>query len=288
MTTTTTKDFIMARETLPAALDLMFGHEGGYSNVKTDSGGPTKYGVTHKTLAAHRRVKSVTAADVKAMTLAEATSIYQKSYWAQSGGDVLPAGLDYAAFDFGVNSGPTRAIKSLQAVLAAQGVYKGKVDGHAGEQTIAAVAAYPGGVRMLIITYCEERMRFLRGLGGKQGFSANGRGWTIRVTGKDPLKKWKDQPGVVGNALRLTRPHGPAPAKVDAPAEAGAKADTKSTSLPEILKKPEAWGPLGGLLSAGGAIAAGSGPLQWALAIALVAGVAVGIWYFVRRVRSEA
>ncbi len=276
----------MARETLPVALDLMFGHEGGYSNVKTDSGGPTKYGITHKTLAAHRGLKSVTASDVKEMTLAEATAIYQRSYWAQSGGDVLPAGLDYAAFDFGVNSSPTRSIKKLQTVLAAKGVYSGEIDGHAGEQTIAGVAAYPGGVRMLIIAFCDERMAYLRTLGGKTGFGPNGRGWTIRVTGKDPLKKWKDQPGVIGNALRLTRAAGPAPVKVDAPVEAGAKADAKNTGLPEILKKPEAWGPLGGLLSAGGAIAAGSGPMQWALAVALVAGVAVGVWYFVRRVRS--
>lgn len=277
----------MARETLPVALDLMFGHEGGYSNSKTDSGGPTKYGITHKTLAAHRGVKSVTADQVKAMTLAEATAIYRRSYWSQSGGDVLPAGLDYAAFDFGVNSGPVTALKKLQTVLAAAKVYAGKIDGHIGEQTVAGVNAFPGGVRMLIIAYCDERMRYLKSLGGKQGFAANGRGWTIRVTGKDPLKKWKDQPGVVGNALRLTRPAGVAPVKIDAPVESAAQADTKNTGLPEILKKPEAWGPLGGLLSAGGAIAAGSGPLQWALAVALVAGVAVGLWYFVRRVRSE-
>lgn len=278
----------MARETLPVALDLMFGHEGGYSNSKTDSGGPTKYGVTHKTLAASRGVKSVTASEVKALTLAEATKIYQRSYWGQSGGDVLPAGLDYAAFDFGVNSGPTTAVRKLQTVLVAKGVYAGKVDGHIGEQTIAAIAAYPGGARMLIIDYCDERMRYLRSLGGGQGFKANGRGWTIRVTGKDPLKKWKDQPGVVGNALRLTRTKGPAPVIVDAPVEAQAKADTKSTGLPEILKKPEAWGPLSGLVTAMGAIAAGSGPLQWALALALVAGVGVGVWCFVRRVRGEA
>jgi lysozyme family protein len=278
----------MARETLPVALDLMFGHEGGYSNAATDSGGPTKYGITHKTLAARRGVKSVTAAEVKALTLAEATDIYRKSYWVQSGGDLLPAGLDYAAFDFGVNSGPATAIKRLQTVLAAAGGYQGKVDGHLGEQTLAAIKAYPGGVRMLLIAYCDERMKYLRGLGGSTGFGPNGRGWTIRVTGKDPLKKWKDQPGVVGNALRLTSVAGPSPVKVVAPAEAAAKADTKSTGLPEILKKPEAWGPLGGLLSAGGAIAAGSGPLQWALAIALVAGVLVGVWYFVRRVRGGA
>jgi lysozyme family protein len=277
----------MAKATLPIALDLMFGHEGGYSDSKTDSGGPTKYGITHKTLAASRGVKSVTAAQVMALTLSEATAIYQRSYWGQAGGDVLPAGLDYAAFDFGVNSGPTRSIKSLQAVLASAGAYKGEIDGHCGEQTVAAVGAYPGGVRMLIIAFCEERMRFLRSLGGKQGFGPNGRGWTIRVTGKDPLKKWKDQPGVVGNALRLAAPAGPKPKTVDAPVEASAKADQKSVGLPEILKKPEAWGPLGGLLSAGGALFAGSGPLQWALAIALVAGVGVGLWYLVRRVRSN-
>lgn len=276
----------MARETLPVALELMFGDEGGYSNRKTDRGGPTKYGVTHTTLAAVRGKKEVTAADVKALTLAEATDIYRRSYWAQSGGDVLPKGLDYATFDFGVNSGPTRAVKSLQAVLAGKGVYAGKQDGHIGEQTLAGVRSYPGGVRMLIIDYCDERMRFLRSLTSpKTGFPVNGRGWTIRVTGKDPKGQWKAQPGVVGNALRLSGAQ--QPQKVDAPPEAEAKADSRDTGLPEILKKPEAWGPLGGLLSAGGALVAGSAPVQWALAAALVAGVAVGLWYFVRRVREE-
>ncbi|WP_262515620.1 glycoside hydrolase family 108 protein [Agrobacterium tumefaciens] len=107
----------MARETLPVALDLMFGHEGGYVNAKTDRGGPTKYGITHKTLAAHRGVASVTAEQVKAMTREEATEIYRRSYWVQSGGDLLPKGLDYAAFDFGVNSGPATAVRRLQRVL---------------------------------------------------------------------------------------------------------------------------------------------------------------------------
>lgn len=32
----------MARETLPVALDLMFGHEGGYVNSNRDRGGATK------------------------------------------------------------------------------------------------------------------------------------------------------------------------------------------------------------------------------------------------------
>ncbi|MEQ1403819.1 glycoside hydrolase family 108 protein [Neorhizobium sp. Rsf11] len=276
----------MARETLPVALDLMFGHEGGYVNVKSDRGGPTKYGITHTTLAAHRGVSSVTADQVRRMTLQEAEAIYRRSYWSQSGGDILPAGLDYAAFDFGVNSGPTTAVKNLQKVLGI------REDGHVGEQTAAAVSAYPGGVQKLIRDYCDERMRYLRSLtNAKTGFPANGRGWTIRVTGKDPKGQWKDQPGVVGNAIRLanaahaTIPTPPA-LPIDAPPEADAKADVRDTGVIEIVKKPEAWGPLGGLLSAGAALTAGSGPVQWAFAFAMVAAVGVGLWYFVHRVRE--
>ncbi|WP_234844410.1 glycoside hydrolase family 108 protein [Sinorhizobium meliloti] len=272
----------MARETLPVALELMFGDEGGYSNVKTDRGGPTKYGVTHTTLAAHRGVKSVTADQVKAMSREEAEDICRRSYWGQSGGDLLPPGLDYAAFDFGVNSGPYRAVKTLQKVLGV------REDGQVGEQTLAAVRKYPGGVSTLIRDYCDARMRFLRSLtNGKTGFPVNGRGWTIRVTGKDPKGQWKDQPGVLGNALRLAADaSGRSVEKVAIPPEAGAKADSRDTGLGEVLKKPEAWGPLGGLLSAAGALFAGNGPVQWALAAAMVAAVLVGLWYFVRRVRE--
>lgn len=111
----------------------MFGHEGGYSNVSTDRGGPTKCGVTHTTLASHRGVKSVTAAQVKAISREEAEDIYRRSYWTQSGGELLPPGLDYAVFDFGVNSGPARAVKTLQKVVGV------REDGQVGEQTLAAV-----------------------------------------------------------------------------------------------------------------------------------------------------
>ena len=200
------------RDTLPAALKLMFGHEGGYSNRPGDAGGPTKFGVTHKTLAAHRGVKSVTAAQVKAMTLAEAEAIYRKSYWTQSGGDVLPVGLDYAAFDFGVNSGPSRAVKVLQGVV---GVAQ---DGKIGPATLAAVGRYPGGVVKLIRDYCAARMDYLRGLTNpKTGFPVNGRGWTIRVTGVDPKGEYASQPGVVGHAVQMAmeaQPARPAPKPV--------------------------------------------------------------------------
>lgn len=160
--------------------------------------------------------------------------------------------------------------------------------GHVGEQTLAAVRRYAGGLSALIRAYGDAYMAYLRSLtNAKTGFPKNGRGWTIRITGKDPKGQWKDQPGGVGNALRLAADaSGGTVSKTTAPAEAEAKADSRDTGLGEILKKPEAWGPLGGILSAGSALFAGSGPVQWALAAGIVAGVGIGIYYFVRRVRE--
>lgn len=186
------------RANLQESLRLLLGHEGGYSDAKTDAGGPTKYGITHTTLAKHRGVKSVTRAQVKALTWAEAVEIYAARYWKPSGGDVLPAGLDYAAFDFGVNSGPDTAVETLQRTVGV------RADGHIGPVTLAAVAAYPGGVVSLIRAYGDARMAYLRKLTNPQtGFAKNGRGWTRRVTGKDPKGIYPAEPGVTGHAVRI-------------------------------------------------------------------------------------
>jgi lysozyme family protein len=263
------------RETLPRALELMFGHEGGYSNAKTDSGGPTKYGITHKTLAAHRGVRSVTADQVKALKLSEAEEIYRKGYWSQSGGDILPAGLDYAAFDFGVNSGPARAVKELQRLV---GVPE---DGNAGPQTLAAVKAYKGGIAQLIKDYCEARMAFLRSLtNGKTGFPVNGRGWTIRVTGIDPKGLYAPALGVVGNALALAS-HKPVETPISAPVGGDAKAVPPA---PNPWTKPEVLGPIGGVLGGLPAILSVQGPIQYVLAGGVALLFLLGAFYAFRRI----
>lgn len=268
------------RETLGVALRLMFGHEGGYSNRKTDSGGPTKYGITHKTLAAHLGKPSVSAERVQALTLAEAEAIYRKSYWAQSGGDVLPKGLDYAAFDFGVNSGPHRAVKTLQKVV---GVAQ---DGWVGERTLAAVKDYPDGVESLITDYCKARMAFLMGIKGPQGWSANGRGWTIRVTGKDPKGEWKPEAGVVGNALKMAE--GEFEAVKDAPSDydgAPEGGDAKAEPKPKNpwLDPGVIFSGAGSILGSLGALFAGTGPVQWALALAIIGAAGVGGFLLIRK-----
>lgn len=279
------------RENLDDALELMFGHEGGYVNRSTDRGGPTRFGITHRTLAAHRGVAAVTAGDVQRLTIDEAEDIYRKSYWGPSGGDVLPSGLDYMAFDFGVNSGPQTAVKKLQEVLRGAGVYDGKVDGWIGEKTLSGVRNYPGGIKRLISDYCEHRMAFLRSLTNKKtGFPVNGRGWTIRVTGVDPEGKWARQPGVLGNALAMA---GRQPVEPVRP-QSMTVADEGSAKAAE--PDPNPWIKPDVLLPAGGAVATGAGtvltsgmdPIRLAIAIGIIVMVGLGAFYAFRRIQKAA
>lgn len=281
------------RQNLEHSLELAFGHEGGYVNSPNDRGGPTKFGITHKTLAAHRGVTSVTAAQVMELELSEAASIYRTSYWGQSGGDVLPTGLDYAAFDFGVNSGPQTAVRKLQDVLREAGVYAGKSDGWIGEGTLSGVEKYPGGVNELIRDYCAKRMQYLRSLTNKKtGFPKNGRGWTIRVTGKDPTGEWRDQPGVVGHALAMANrtPQAARPATVPGAvaAEVSAKAEPKATNpwtTPEMLTTG-ATAATGAISAGGAALSGGVDPLRLAFALAILVGVGLAAYFIFLRIRK--
>jgi lysozyme family protein len=268
------------RNNLEVSLKLMFGDEGGYSNRATDRGGPTKYGITAKTLASHRGVGSVTANQVKNLKIEEARDIYIGSYWAPSGGDVLPDGLDYAAFDFGVNSGPLTAVKKLQEVLGIT------VDGWIGPQTRSAVAQYAGGIQQLIEDYCARRMAFLRSLKGKQGFSSNGRGWTIRVTGIDPKGEYPPAAGVIGNALALAKATKAKPMVLKPkPDPLPANGDSKAMPAgPNPWTKPEVLGPVGGVLGGLPAILSVQGPLQYVIAAGVALLFIVGIVYAFRRI----
>lgn len=161
----------MVATTFARIMPHLFGHEGGYVDHKDDPGGATKFGITHKTLAAWRGVKSVTKAQVKALTKSEATNIYQANYWNVVRGDDLPAGVDYAVFDFAINSGPARAAKFLQKIVDV------KQDGVIGSITLGAVKAHDP--RALVRALCDDRLKWLRTLAGWKTF---GKGWERRVT----------------------------------------------------------------------------------------------------------
>lgn len=159
----------MARSTLARVMPEIIAHEGGFVDHPSDPGGATKYGITIATLSTWRRRK-VSKAEVRALTTDEAARILEVRYWKPVKGDLLPPGVDYAVFDFAINSGPSRAVKHLQGVLGA------KMDGIIGPETLRAVtAAAPAAI---IVRICDARIAFLRGLSTWRTF---GKGWTERV-----------------------------------------------------------------------------------------------------------
>lgn len=167
----------MARSRFESCLDEVLRQEGGYADHPADPGGATNLGITHKTLARWRRVSpwwKLPKSAVRDLQRPEAAKIYRASYWDRSHAGQMPAGLDLALFDFAVNSGPDRAIRSLQAELGVA------ADGQVGPLTIDAVEDYAKrkGVGALIDALCDRRLGLLNRL---PTFATFGRGWTARV-----------------------------------------------------------------------------------------------------------
>lgn len=153
------------------ALPLVLAHEGGFVNHPKDPGGATNKGIT---LANFKRYVDPNGDvdDLKRITDAEVEDVYYDHYWRAVKGDELPSGVDYAVFDFGVNSGPSRAIKYLQKSVGVED------DGALGPVTLAAVRKMDASV--IIDKLCDRRMAFLRAL---QTWDTFGKGWSARVAG---------------------------------------------------------------------------------------------------------
>ena len=151
------------------SLAFVIKHEGGYVHHPRDPGGRTNLGVTQATY--ERWVgRSVDEAEMKALTTDDVAPIYRAEYWNRVRGDALPLGVEYALFDFAVNSGVRRAVRTVQRVV---GVHD---DGAIGPFTVGAIKATDPAE--LIEDLCNARMIFLRDLPHWDTF---GRGWTRRV-----------------------------------------------------------------------------------------------------------
>lgn len=167
----------MARNRFDICLDEVLRQEGGYADHPSDPGGATNMGITRKTLARWRMVSpwwNLPKSAVKELQRPEAAKIYRASYWDRIHAGQLPAGLDLALFDFAVNSGPDRAIRTLQAELDVA------ADGQVGPLTLVAMEAYAAkkGLGALVGALCDRRLAFLNRL---PTFATFGRGWTNRV-----------------------------------------------------------------------------------------------------------
>jgi lysozyme family protein len=112
----------------------------------------------------------VTQDDMKKLTKDDVKPLYKKNYWDAVSGDLLPSGLDYAAFDFAINAGPAASRKMIQRAL---GVV---ADGAIGPNTLKAINE--ADAKKLIQKFSDAKTTFYKGLGN---FNVYGTGWLKRV-----------------------------------------------------------------------------------------------------------
>jgi lysozyme family protein len=131
--------------TIDSLIDAVLDREGGYTNHPADRGGETKYGITVAVARANAY-----AGPMRALPLDTARAIYRKLYWTAPRFDAVARHAPQIAaelFDTGVNMGPAVATAFLQRALNA--LNRGAsdypdipVDGHVGDATLAALAAF--------------------------------------------------------------------------------------------------------------------------------------------------
>jgi len=156
------------KENFKVCLDMLLSHEGGFVNHPKDPGGMTNLGVTKAVYDKHIG-RSSSKAEMMALTYEDVAPIYKKNYWDKAKCDELPSGLDWAVFDWGVNSGMSRPVKAMQKSI------KTTVDGGVGPMTLAAVNA--ADTKKTIKSINTQRQKFYESL---KTFETFGKGWTRR------------------------------------------------------------------------------------------------------------
>lgn len=154
------------KENYAQALKQVLKYEGGYVDHPKDPGGPTNKGVTQAVYDEWQKSQNLPTQSVRNINDATVAAIYKQQYWDRIRGDDLPAGVDFAVFDYAVNSGVSRAAKTLQGVV---GVTQ---DGVVGPATIEATKTY------VAMAVTNKRLAFMQSL---SIWSTFGKGWTARI-----------------------------------------------------------------------------------------------------------
>jgi len=155
------------------SFDKVMQSEGGYVWDKDDAGGETNLGVTAGAWGAYLG-RPINSGEMQALTKDTVKPFYRQMYWDKVKGDDLPAGVDYAVFDFAVNAGVSRAAKFLQRSVGAVD------DGVIGGGTLNKVAVT--NKQRLLAAFADQKQRFYNGLAlsnpSQQKFL---KGWLARV-----------------------------------------------------------------------------------------------------------
>jgi lysozyme family protein len=157
------------KENFDDALKAVLKHEGGFVNHPKDPGGMTNLGVTKRVWEQWVGGK-VDEKTMRSLTPELVAPMYRKQYWDAVKGDDLPEGLDYLMFDFAVNAGPVRAIRTMQKAMGLT------TDGIIGPKTLGVLK--DSNREELVARFSDEKEAFYRAL---PTFSTFGKGWLRRV-----------------------------------------------------------------------------------------------------------
>ena len=155
------------KENFEKSLELVLAHEGGYVHHALDPGGRTNLGVTQRVWEDYVG-HPVDEAEMRSLTREMVAPLYKKNYWDAVCGDVIPAGADYLLFDFAINAGAFRAIKTAQKSLGVT------PDGALGPLTTEALIT----AKDFIEKFSNAKESFYRSL---VNFPTFGKGWLNRV-----------------------------------------------------------------------------------------------------------
>ena len=159
---------------LSSSLVFVLRWEGGFVDHPNDPGGRTNRGVTQKVYDQWRIKQNAPAQDVKLISDAEVTAIYETGYWLAARCNVLDDPLYLVQFDTAVNMGVGRAVRFLQEAVECA------IDGDFGPTTEKAFAACDRGAA--VIRYCKAREAFYERLIAKNPKLADFRkGWMNRL-----------------------------------------------------------------------------------------------------------
>jgi lysozyme family protein len=155
------------------AFAKVIAHEGGYVNDHDDHGGETNLGVTKAAWAAYLG-RAVLDGEMKAITVNDVKPFYKSMYWDRIRGDDLPAGVDYAAFDFAVNAGVKQSAKFLQRAVGAT------ADGVIGPATLGLIKG--NSPQSILDSFTQQKEDFYRGIVARDASQQKFiKGWMSRV-----------------------------------------------------------------------------------------------------------
>ena len=159
------------------SFDMVIAHEGGFTNDERDPGNKLPDGRKGSTMLGCTQANwekyighEVTQDDMKALKKEDVKPLYKRDYWDAVRGDDLPAGVDYAVFDFAINAGPAAARKMIQKALGVT------ADGSIGPATMKAIQEADG--KDLLDKFSHSKEAFYKSL---PTFPTYGNGWLKRV-----------------------------------------------------------------------------------------------------------